>query len=172
MILGGDTWPSGGPFQWPYWQGYYRWVVGAGMQQLPSLHEDTCPAEISHLQLVGTFHVLTPSSILFLPPWKEKSLSKDATWACMWSRENPFCSKQNFKLAQCVLLSLLCCLIKEIMKLEIREKRKKDYLDLFVFPCKYCVLGLTKLCFSCLMWHWLQQKLLVPCVFCPACHPY
>lgn len=43
------------------------------------------------------------------------------------------CSKQNFKLAQCVLLSLLCCLIKEIMKLEIRKKRKKAYLDLFCF---------------------------------------
>lgn len=32
-----------------------------------------------------------------------------------------------------VFCSLLCCLIKEIMKLEIREKRKKAYLDLFVF---------------------------------------
>lgn len=143
------------------------------LRQFPSLHEDTCHAELCHLQLVGTFHVLTPSSIFLLPPWKEKCLSNNAAWTWMWSRKNPFCSKQNFKLAQCVLLSLLCCLIKEIMKLEIRKKRKKAYLDLFgFFPCKYCVLGVTKFCFSCLMWHWLQQKLRIAFVICPVYNPY
>lgn len=55
------------------------WVqVQHWLQQLSSPHEDKCHAQVSHLQVVGTFHVLTASSIFFLPPWKEKCLSKDA----------------------------------------------------------------------------------------------
>lgn len=135
--------------------------------QLPSLHENTCHAEFSHLQLVHMFHVLSPSSIFFLSPWKEKCMSKDAAWAWMWNREKPFCSKQNFKFPWCVLLSLLCCLIEEIIKLEIREKnRKKAYHDLSLssshppIPASIA-LGVTKLYFSFLMRYWLQQNYFV-----------
>lgn len=101
--------------------------------------------------------------IFWLPPLPSffPLVKKIAAWAWMRNRQNPFCSEQNFKLAQCVLFSLFCWLIKEIIKLEIRGKKNKVLSWSVCFPPVSSLYYVSKLCFAFLTWHWFQQNLLV-----------